>query len=368
MIFNKSKRIVIKIGSSLLIKNNNINTTWVNKLSEDISKLSKKKIDIIIVTSGAIAIGCKYLKINRKNLKLKEYQAVSAIGQIELINLFKKSLFKKKMKIGQILLTLEDTENRRRSLNARDTIENIFKLKGIPIVNENDTTATSEIRYGDNDRLAARVAQITSSDTLIMLSDIDGLYTKDPKKFKNAVHIKEVRTITDNIIKSASKSITDYGSGGMITKIDAAKICMASGCRMILTKGSTNNPISKLEKGKFCTVFIPNTNRYNAKKKWILSSIKNKGSVIVDNGATNALIKGKSLLPVGIIGVKGKFNRGDTVSILNESTNKIGIGVTSYSSDEITKIKGIKSDNIKERLGYISRGEVIHIDNMVLIK
>jgi len=368
MILNKSKRIVIKVGSSLLIKNNNINTTWVNKLSEDISKLSKKKIDIIIVTSGAIALGCKYLKINRKNLKLKEYQAVSAIGQIELINLFKKSLSKKKIKVAQILLTLEDTESRRRALNAKDTIENIFKFKGIPIVNENDTTATNEIRYGDNDRLAARVAQITSSDTLIMLSDIDGLYTKDPKKFKEAKHIKEVKAITDNIIKSASKSITDYGSGGMITKIDAAQICMSSGCKMILTKGSVNNPISKLEKNKFCTIFTPNTNRYNAKKKWILSSIQNRGSIIVDDGAAYAVSKGKSLLPVGITEVKGKFDRGDTVSIINSSNNKIGVGVTSYSSDEIFKIKGIKSDNIKNKLGYISRGEVIHIDNMVLVK
>ncbi len=368
MILNQSKRIVIKIGSSLLIKKNKINTTWVNKLSEDIFKLSKNKIEIIIVTSGAIAMGCKYLKISRKNLKLKEYQAVSAVGQIELINLFKKYLSKKKIKIGQILLTLEDTENRRRALNAKDTIENIFKLKGIPIVNENDTTATNEIRYGDNDRLAARVAQITSSDTLVMLSDIDGLYNQDPKKFKDAQHIKEVKTITDKILKSASKSVTDYGSGGMITKIDAAKICMASGCRMILTKGSENNPISKLEKNKSCTVFIPNTNRFNAKKKWILNSIKNKGSIIVDDGAENALSNEKSLLSVGIIDVKGKFDRGDTVSILNKSNNKIGVGVTSYSSDEISKIKGIKSDNIKDKLGYISRGEVIHIDNMVLIK
>tara|TARA_B100000989_G_scaffold105185_2_gene77045 strand:+ start:1310 stop:2416 length:1107 start_codon:yes stop_codon:yes gene_type:complete len=368
MILNKSKRIVIKIGSSLLIRNNKINSTWVNKLSDDISKLSKYKIDIIIVTSGAIALGCKYLKINRKNLKLKEYQAVSAIGQIELINLFKKSLSKKKIKIGQILLTLEDTESRRRALNAKDTIENIFKLKGIPIVNENDTTATNEIRYGDNDRLAARVAQITSSDTLIMLSDVDGLYTKDPKKYKNVKHIKEVRTITDNIIKSASKSVTNYGSGGMITKIDAAKICMASGCKMILTKGSVNNPISKLEKVGSYTVFIPSTNSYNAKKKWILSSIKNKGSIIVDDGAGNAVIKGKSLLSVGIFEVNGKFERGDTVTILDKFNNKIGIGVTSYSSDEIIKIKGIKSDNIKDKLGYISRGEVIHIDNMVLYK
>ena len=237
----------------------------------------------------------------------------------------------------------------------------------MPIVNENDTTATNEIRYGDNDRLAARVAQITSSDTLVMLSDIDGLYTKDPKKFKNAEHIRTVKTITDKILKSASKSVTDYGSGGMITKIEAAKICMASGCRMILTKGSVNNPLSKLEKEK-SALYLFQIQIDIMQKKWIRSSIKNKGSIIVDDGAKNALIKGKSLLPVGVIEVNGKFDRGDTVSILNKLNNKIGIGVTSYSSDEISKIKGIKSDNIKDKLGYISRGEVIHIDNMVLIK
>ena len=366
MILNDTKRIVIKIGSSLLIKNNKVNTNWVNKLSEDIAKLSKKKIDIIIVTSGAIALGCKFLKINRKDLKLKEFQAVSAIGQIELINLFKNCLSKKNLKIAQILLTLDDTEDRRRALNAKDTVENIFKMKAIPIVNENDTTATNEIRYGDNDRLAARVAQIMSADTLIMLSDIDGLYTQDPTKFKDAKHIKKVTKITDEIIKSATKSISDYGSGGMITKIDAAKICMNAGCKMILTKGSMNNPIKSLEKNKFCTIFMPHINKYNAKKKWILSSIKNKGSIIADNGAINAIKKGKSLLPVGIADVNGKFNRGDTVLVLNKSKNKIGTGVVSYSSDEIMKIKGANSGNIKKILGYSSRGEVIHIDNMVL--
>ncbi len=366
MILKNSKKIVIKIGSSLLIKNNKINKLWVKKLAEDISLLSKKGAHIIIVTSGAIALGCKFLKINRKNLKLKEYQAVSAMGQIQLINLYKDALSLKKIKVGQILLTLEDTENRRRALNARDTIENIFKLDAIPVVNENDTTATNEIRYGDNDRLAARVAQITNADTLIMLSDIDGLYTKDPIKFKDSKHIKEVSEITNSIIKSASKSLSDYGSGGMITKIDAAKICMNAGCRMILTKGSTNNPIQNLDKKKTFTIFNPKTNKYNAKKKWILGTLKNQGKIIADAGAIKAIMAGKSLLPVGITDIKGKFSRGDTVLIFNKSKSKIGTGVVSYSSDEIIKIKGKKSDQIKKILGYSSRGEVIHIDNMVL--
>ena len=365
MILKDSKKIVIKIGSSLLIKNNKVNSTWVNKLADDIAILAKKKLDIIIVTSGAIALGCRFLKINRRNLKLKEYQAVSAIGQIQLINLFKEALSKKKLNVGQILLTLEDTENRRRALNARDTIENIFKLKAIPIVNENDTTATNEIRYGDNDRLAARVAQITNADTLVMLSDIDGLYTKDPVKNKDAKHVKEVSEITNQIIKSASKSLSDYGSGGMVTKIDAAKICMNAGCKMILTKGSVNNPIKNLDKKKF-TIFLPKTNKYNAKKKWILSSLKNQGQIFADAGAIKAVKQGKSLLPVGIIDIKGKFSRGDTVLIYNKAKSKVGTGVVSYSSDEILKIKGKKSDQIKKILGYSSRGEVIHIDNMVL--
>jgi glutamate 5-kinase len=362
----KSKRTIVKIGSSLLIKSNKVNIQWVNKLADDVLKLRKNNTEIIIVTSGAIALGCKFLKINRKNLKLKEFQAVAAIGQIELINLFKKAFKKKKLNIGQILLTLDDTENRRRALNAKDTIQNILNLKAIPIVNENDTTATSEIRYGDNDRLSARVAQITNADTLIMLSDIDGLYTQDPSKFKNAKLIKNVSNITSDIIKSATKSLSDYGSGGMITKIEAAKICMNAGCQMILTKGNIFNPLQKLQSIKNFTLFSPKINQYNAKKKWIQSSLKSNGSITIDDGAANALLKGKSLLPVGIIDVNGTFKRGDTISILDKKKSNIGIGVTSYSNDEISKIKGTKSDNIKEILGYSSRGEVIHIDNMVL--
>jgi len=361
-----SKKIVIKIGSSILLsQSGNLKSLWMDSLIDDVLFLIKKNIQVIIVTSGAIAIGCKFLKKNKKKLKLNEFQAIAAVGQIELMNLFKNSFLKKKIKIGQILLTLDDTENRRRSLNAKDTISNLLKIKIVPIVNENDTTATSEIRYGDNDRLAARVAQITSADTMIMLSDIDGLHTKNPNTYKDAQFIEKVTNINSNITKIATKSTSDYGSGGMITKIEAAKICMRSGCNMIIASGKINNPIKNIIKSKKYTWFVPQINSFNARKKWIMGTIKTKGSIFIDNGAVKALIAGKSLLPVGIVGVSDSFQRGDTVAIFNKSKKKIAVGVTSYSSEDIEKIKGLKSTRINATLGYSSRGEVIHIDNLV---
>ena len=361
-----SKIIVIKIGSSTLVDNTeNLKQNWINKLIDDVHFLISKKIKVIIVTSGAIALGCKLLKKNKKNLKLKEYQAVAAVGQIELMNLFKKSFLRKKISIAQILLTLEDTENRRRSLNAKDTIANLFMMNIVPIVNENDTTATTEIRYGDNDRLAARVAQITNANTLIMLSDIDGLYSKNPNQFKDSTFIEKVTEIDKSIEQAATKSISDYGSGGMITKIEAAKICMDAGCNMLISSGKINNPIKHIIKKKKFTWFVPKINSHNAKKKWIMGTIKTKGSIIVDSGAAKALNNGKSLLPVGITDINGSFQRGDTVSVIDQEKNKIGLGVTSYSSEDIKKIKGLKSDQINKILGYSSRGEVIHIDNLV---
>ena len=361
-----SKLIIIKIGSSTLIdKTKNFKKDWINKLIDDVHFLIKKKIKVIIVTSGAIALGCKFLKKDKKQLKLKEHQAIAAVGQIELMNLFKQSFLRKKIKIAQILLTLEDTENRRRSLNARDTISNLFEMGIVPIVNENDTTATTEIRYGDNDRLAARVAQIINADTLIMLSDIDGLYSKNPNQFKDSAYIEKVTEINESVKKIATKSISDYGSGGMITKIEAAKICMDAGCNMLIGSGKVNNPIQKLIKNRKFTWFVPKINSYNAKKRWIMGTIKTKGSIFVDHGAARAITNGKSLLPVGVVDATGTFQRGDTVSIFTTNKKKLGIGVTSYSNSDIKKIKGLKSNQIKESLGYSSRGEVIHIDNLV---
>jgi len=361
-----SRLIVIKIGSSLLFTEKKaLKLKWVNSLVSDISNLIKQEKKIVVVTSGAIALGCKKLKINKKNLKLNEFQAVAAVGQIELMNIFKKEFSKRNINTAQILLTLDDTENRRRSLNAKDTIVNLHKISVLPIVNENDTTATSEIRYGDNDRLAARVAQITEADTLIMLSDIDGLFTQNPKKYKNAKIINKIFKIDNNIIKSASKSISDYGSGGMITKIEAAKICMNTGCNMIIANGLKNHPIRNLKKSDRYTWFIPRINKVSFKKKWIQSSMNTKGAIIIDDGARKALLKGKSLLPVGIISFRGSFTRGETIQVLSKKLSKIAIGVSAYSSKDISLIKGENSSKIKKILGYSSRGEVIHADNMV---
>ena len=362
-----AKLIVIKIGSSLLFTSNKtLRLKWVQSLVDDISLLLRQNLKIVIVTSGAIALGCKKLKINKKNLKLNEYQAVAALGQIELMNIFKNAFSKKRINVAQILLTLDDTENRRRSLNAKDTIRTLHKINILPIVNENDTTATSEIRYGDNDRLAARVAQITEADTLIMLSDIDGLFTKNPKKYKDAKIINKITKIDKKITDSATKSLSDYGSGGMITKIEAAKICMNTGCNMIISNGLKNNPIKRINKFKKFTWFVPKTTKVNSKKKWILSSINTKGAIIVDDGARKALLSGKSLLPVGIVNFRGFFQRGDTIQVLSKNFKNIAICVSAYSSEDISQIKGLKSEQIKNVLGYSSRGEVIHANNMVI--
>jgi glutamate 5-kinase len=362
----KYKTIVIKIGSSLIVDGKNkIKKNWFKKLIEDIYFLKKKNKQVIIVSSGAIALGCDLLKINKKNTKLNQFQAIAAIGQIELINLFKKGFEKKKIKISQILLTLEDTEERRRSLNAKETINNLLKMSVIPIVNENDTVATSEIRYGDNDRLAARVAQICNVDCLIMLSDIDGLYSADPKKNKYAKIIKKVTSIDKSIEALASESISSYGTGGMITKVKAAKICMQSGCDMILTSGTINNPIKNLIKNKNFTLFESQSSTLSAKKQWILNSISTKGSIIIDDGAEKALKTGKSLLPIGVTAVEGNFSRGDAVYIINSKNMRIATGISAYSSLDAKKIIGFKTDKIKEILGYVSRGEMVHIDNLV---
>jgi glutamate 5-kinase len=360
------KTIVLKIGSSLIVDSKNkIKKNWFTKLIEDILFLHKHKKKVIIVSSGAIALGCDLLKINKKNVKLSQFQAIAAVGQIELINLFKKFFEKKKIKISQILLTLDDTEERRRSLNAKETINNLLKMSVMPIVNENDTVGTSEIRYGDNDRLAARVAQICNADCLIMLSDVNGLYSQDPKKNQFAKIIKKVEKIDKKIENLATKSISAYGTGGMITKIKAAKICMQSGCDMILTNGSINNPIKNITKNKNFTLFKAKSSSLNAKKQWILNSLSTKGSISIDDGAEKALLNGKSLLPIGVTAVEGTFKRGDAIYIINSKKKKIATGISAYSSEDAKKIKGFKTDKIKEILGYVSRGEIVHIDNLV---
>ena len=304
------------------------------------------------------------MNYNKTGLKVDKSQAIASIGQIELMNLFSQIFLKFKLNISQILLTLDDTEERRRSINAKRTLENLFKLDYIPIVNENDTIATSEIKFGDNDRLASRVAQITNADTLVLLSDVDGLYTKNPKKFKDAKLIKEVRDFKE--IKNVNiKGMTQFGSGGMNTKIEAAKICNLSGCDMVIANGLNLNPITKIEKNNSSTWFISKITKLHARKKWIISSVSPKGELVIDDGAKKALSNGKSLLAAGIKKVSGKFNKGDHIKILDIKRKEFARGLSSFSSEEINKILGYHSNEIQKILGYVSKSEVVHKDDMV---
>ena len=366
MLLKNSKVIVIKIGSSLLVDNKqNIRRKWLSSFAKDIKKLKSKNKKIIIVSSGAIALGCKKMNYKKTNLKLDKSQAVASIGQIELMNLFSQSFSKFKLNISQILLTLDDTEERRRSINAKRTFENLFQLNFIPVVNENDTIATSEIKYGDNDRLASRVAQITNADTLILLSDVDGLFTKNPKLFKDAKLIKKINNFDKDIKNINMKGITEFGKGGMITKIEAAKICNLSGCNMIIANGLHLNPIDKIIKKNNCTLFISKISKLHARKKWIISSVSPKGEIVIDDGAKKALVNGKSLLAAGIKKVSGKFSKGDHIKILDIKRKEFARGLSSFSSEEVHKIIGCHSNEIEKILGYVSKSEVVHKDDMV---
>ena len=361
MLINNSKKIVIKLGSSTVIdKRGNFKKVWVDSLIKDIKRYKKKR-DIVIVSSGAIAIGQNYLKIKKRKIKLEMSQAIASIGQIHLAEEFQKIFKKNNFRIGQILISPDDTEQRKRALNVRRTFDNLFKLKAIPIVNENDTTATTEIKYGDNDRLAARVAQIIGADTLIIFSDVDGLYNKSNKKEL----IKEVKNLNKNIFNLADTKINSFGSGGMITKLEAANICMNSGCHMFIANGNKKNPIKHMITEKKFTKFVPKISTLAARKKWIVSSLSSSGSIIIDKGAAYALKIGKSLLAAGIKAIKGKFNKGENVLIIDEANNKLARGLASFSSKEIDKIKGRQSNEIEKILGYPSKTEVIHKDDMV---
>ena len=368
MQIDKFKKIVIKIGSSILVdKKGKPKNIWLKEFAKDIKNLIRKKKQIVIVSSGAIAIGCEYLGIKKKDLKVDKSQAIASIGQIELMDFYKKIFNKQKIKISQILLTLDDTEQRRRSINAKRTIDNLLTMGVIPIVNENDTTATTEIKYGDNDRLAARVSQIISADCLILLSDVNGLYTTNPKKNKQTKLIKTVKDIDENIKKYATKKENFYGSGGMKTKIEAAQICQLSGSFMIIANGNPLNPIKKIIKNKKCTWFLPKISKLDARKQWIIGSVAPKGEVIIDHGAVKAIINGKSLLPAGVKKINGNFKKGDHILVKDEDFIERARGLTSFSSTEVDKIKGSHSSNIKKILGYSSREEIIHKDDLVKV-
>ena len=368
MYIHKFKKIVIKIGSSILVDDKGKpKKTWLREFAKDIKNLLDKKKQIVIVSSGAIAMGCKYFGIKKRGLKVDKSQAVASIGQIELMNFYKKTFNKNKIKISQILLTLDDTERRRRSINAKRTIDNLLSMGVVPIVNENDTTATTEIKYGDNDRLAARVSQIISADCLILLSDVTGLYTDNPKKNKKTKLIKTVKEIDENIKKYATKTESLYGSGGMKTKIEAAKICQLAGCYMAIANGNHTNPIKEIIENQQCTWFLPRISKLDARKQWIIGSVAPKGEVVIDNGAVKAISNGKSLLPAGVKKINGTFEKGDHILVKDQNDVECARGLTSFSSIEIEKIKGSHSSKIKNILGYSSREEIIHKDDLVKV-
>ncbi len=359
MLIDNSKKIVLKLGSSTVVdRSGKFKKKWVSSLIQDIKKYGGNK-KFVIVSSGAIALGQKYSKFKKKRVKLEMSQALAAIGQIHLAGEFQKLFDKFKIKSGQILISPDDTEQRRRALNVRSTFDNLFKLKAVPIVNENDTTATAEIKYGDNDRLAARVAQIIGADTLIILTDVDGLYDKSKKI------VKFVDKIDEKIIALVEKDKNFYGSGGISTKLDAARICMNSGCHMFISNGKKNNPIERMLKTKIFTHFKPKISSLDARKKWIISSLSSSGVIYVDDGAAKALSNGKSLLAAGILKITGTFKKGENVLIVDRSENHLARGLASFNSLEIDKIKGKQSREIEKILGYFSKSEVIHIDNMV---
>ena len=365
MHIDKAKKIVIKLGSSTIIdKKGNFKKKWLLSLINDIKKIKKNKQEIVLVTSGAIALGQSYLKIKNKKVKLEMSQAVASVGQIHLINEFQKLFEKNKLKIGQILITPDDTEKRRRALNARRTFENLFSLGAIPVVNENDTTATTEIKYGDNDRLAARVAQIIGADLLIILSDVDGLYESISNK-KSL--IKKILSIDSNTLALVDKKINTYGSGGMLTKLEAAKICMNAGCNMLIANGNNFNPIKRIIEKKLFTWFVPKISNLDARKKWIISSLSSTSKIYIDDGASKALKSGKSLLPSGITKVSGSFKKGDNILIVDNNNQDIARALSSFTSEEINKIKGLQSAQIENILGYASKSEIVHKDDMVIL-
>ena len=362
MLIETSNKIVLKLGSSTVVDGRGkFKKKWVTSLIKDIQKYGKNK-KFVIVSSGAIALGQKYLKIKKK-IKLDMSQAIAAVGQIHLASEFQKLFEKYKIKTGQILISPDDTEQRRRALNVRRTFDNLFKLNAIPIVNENDTTATAEIKYGDNDRLAARVAQIIGADTLIILSDVDGLYDLFNKK----KIIKTVNIIDEKINSLIDNKKNNYGSGGISTKLDAAQICMNSGCHMLLANGNKDYPIKNIIKNKIYTHFTPKISSLDAKKKWIIGSLRASGKVFIDQGAARALYNGKSLLAAGVTKINGSFNKGENVLIVDHNEKHLARGLASFNSSEINKIKGKQSKEIEKILGYLSKSEIIHKDDMVML-
>tara|TARA_B100001094_G_C18167096_1_gene792804 strand:- start:140 stop:1285 length:1146 start_codon:yes stop_codon:yes gene_type:complete len=367
-IFDDAKIIVIKVGSSLLVDEdqNAINTAWLSGIAADIARLKAAGKDVVVVSSGAIALGRRLLKINHNKLKLQEKQAAAATGQVLLAHAWMDALGAHQVQTAQILLSPDDTETRRKHLNARTTMMALLQLNAVPVVNENDTVATAEIRFGDNDRLAARVAAMMGADLLVLLSDVDGLYTANPNGDNSATHIGEIAQITPDIMAMAGPANAAYASGGMVTKLEAARIATSAGCQMIICNGQSPAPLSRLEAGARCTIFAAALSPHTARKQWIAGALTPKGTIRIDDGAARALRAGRSLLPAGVIAVSGQFERGDLIEIEDSAGLVIGHGLSSYGHRDAMAIRGHKSNKIESVLGYRERDEMIHADNLVM--
>ncbi|SCB13208.1 glutamate 5-kinase [Rhizobium lusitanum] len=364
---DRYRRIVIKIGSALLVdRKAGLKKSWLDGMCADIAALKAKGIDILVVSSGAIALGRSVLDLPSGALKLEESQAAAAVGQISLARAWSESLSHDHIVAGQILLTLGDTEERRRYLNARATINQLLKIGAVPIINENDTVATSEIRYGDNDRLAARVATMTGADLLILLSDIDGLYTAPPHLDPQAQFLDTIAEITPDIEAMAGGAASELSRGGMRTKIDAGKIATGAGCAMIIASGKTDRPLKSIENGARSSWFAPSGTPVTARKTWIAGQLQPAGELHVDEGAVTALGAGKSLLPAGVRNVVGHFGRGDTVAVISPAGREIARGLAGYDAEEARQITGRKSAEIEAILGYAGRAAMVHRDDLVM--
>jgi len=364
-----ARRIVVKIGSSTLVDaaTGTLRDAWLTAFAADVARCRERGQEIVLVSSGAIALGRGRLKLAAAP-KLEEAQAAAAVGQIALAQAWNESLARHGLTVAQILLTFGDTEERRRYLNARSTLRTLLSLNAVPVINENDTVATAEIRFGDNDRLAARVAGMIEADCLVLLSDIDGLYAADPRRDGNAEFIPEVRTITPEIEAMAGAASSDVGSGGMVTKLMAARVAMDAGANMVIASGAPLGPLKALEDGARCTWFIAPATPAAARKTWIAGTLKPGGSVVVDAGAAAALAQGKSLLPAGVKSIDGTFERGDCVFVKDIAGKELGRGLIAYGADDARKIAGRKSGEIETILGYRGRDEMIHRDDLALTR
>jgi len=360
--------IVVKIGSALLADSatGRLNTAWLGSLMDDIAALKAEGKQVVLVSSGAIALGRHALRLPSGPLKLEESQAAAAVGQVDLAHAYRQMLSERGLPAAQILLTLGDTEQRRRYLDARSTMRTLLSLGAVPVVNENDTVATSEIRYGDNDRLAARVASMISADCLVLLSDIDGLYTAPPDRDPDAQRLEVVQHITPEIEAMAGDAGTELSRGGMVTKIEAGKIAVAAGTNMIVALGKRRHPLAALSEGAPCTCFRAHSTPLAARKRWIAGSLDAAGALVIDDGAFAALKSGRSLLPAGVVDVEGVFERGDTVVIRDRRGQVVGRGIAAYSSADAALLSGRKTREIEQILGYRGRDEMVHRDDMAL--